>query len=209
MDIFTRSLGKSLSRLELTIAAMVIFIVLALFLRQVLLMSARAERHFLEASVININSALHYQAGLLQLSGRFRELDAMVGMNPFRMAETAPDVALDLEVEEEGQNRKMELYNEAQYRVLPARYRGEVDRLDVEEMPPGSWYFDRSRKELVYRVSNDEFFELEDAEDDVAVIRYRVEFLYQDKNGNGSFERGVDLYRGIGIVDLGGYQWQI
>ena len=202
MALLTGNLQKSLSRLELSVASIVIFIIAAVFLRQILIMAARAERYFLEASVININTALQHRAGLFKLTGQKHRLAEMNGMNPFLLMQTAVEVSIDV-----NKSESLPLYTESQYRVLPSKYQGEVDYLDVHEIEAGNWYFDRSQRELVYRVSNDEYFYSENSE--IAVIRFRVTLKYADNNSNGQYDPEIDTYSGIEFKKQGDFRWEI
>lgn len=165
-------------------------------------MSARAEKKFLEVSVININTALHYQAALLYLQGQQRKLIEMDGMNPFQLTQSPLDVVVL-----PSENETKEVYSGIQYQILPARYQGEVDELDPDTIKAGYWYFYRSQKTLLYRVSNDEYFYQENP--GLAVIRFRVMLKFKDRNTNKRYDPGTDIYVGIKLENLGGYQWEI
>ena len=196
MAIFPGSLTRSLSRLEMAIALIVIFILAGIFLRQVLILSARAEQKFLEVSVLNLNTALHYRAGLFYMKGEKRKLLEMDGMNPFALMQgaiAAPGQALDDPAYVSGS--------------LPQKYRGEIDALENGALEAGYWYYLVNEKTLVYAVSNDEFFSSGDGLP--ALVRYRVKLKYKDINNNARFDSSEDTYLGVKLEDLGGYQWQI
>lgn len=165
-------------------------------------MSARAERTFLEVSVININTALSHQAALLYLTGQTGQLVEMDGMNPFELVQTALDVSVVAK-----KNETVDIYPGLQYRILPAGYQGEVDETNPDTIEAGHWYFDRSQETLVYRVRNDEYFYSDSP--GLAVIRFRVRLTYEDLNANQRYDPETDLYSGISLENLGGYQWQI
>lgn len=202
MAILTGSLQRSLSRLELAVASIIIFILAALFIRQVWVLSARAEQRFLEVSVINFNTALHQHAALLYLKGQQQELSAMDGMNPFNLMQSAGEANLALQAGQDSETLKG-----PQYRVLPSRYQGEFAVLGADSIRPGNWYFDRSHGELVYSVSNDEYFETDDSA--LPLIRFRVTLEYDDENSNRRFDAGVDRFRGVKLKNLGGFRWEI
>ena len=61
--------------------------------------------------------------------------------------------------------------------------------------------------ELLYYVSNDEFFYADDSEK--AKIRFRVTLDFDDNNNNRQFDAGIDMYKGIRVRDMGGYRWEI
>ena len=202
MAILLSTLQRSLTRLELAMAAIVIFIIAAFFLKQVLLLSARAEQRFLEVSVININTSLHHHAALLYLMGQRGELVEMDGMNPFQLMQTAVDVSVEVD-----KGKKIQAYTGIQYQVLPTKYQGEVAELDPDTIEPGNWVFDTGNGVLVYRVSNDEFFYSEN--NGSAIIRFRVTLNYEDRNSNDRYDPNVDIYLGVKLKNLGDFRWQI
>jgi MSHA pilin protein MshA len=69
---------------------------------------------------------------------------------------------------------------------------------------PGHWYYDTVAHDLVYRVRNVKSFE--SAAGDVA--RFRVEPVYDDRNGNGVYDRGVDILQGLRLASLAEYHWR-
>ena len=181
---------------ELAIALIVVFILAGIFLRQVLILSARAEKKFLEVSVLNMNTALHYQAGLFYLKGEKQKLREMDGMNPF--------VLMQGGLVTPGQELDAGVYMST---VLPQKYRGEIDLPENQELEAGYWYYLVNEKTLVYTVSNDEFFSSDGGAP--ALVRYRVNLEYDDINSNARFDAAEDIYLGVKLKDLGGYQWRI
>jgi general secretion pathway protein G len=88
----------------------------------------------------------------------------------------------------------------------PRSYVGAFDAPDPSTMPPGRWYFDRSEKVLVYRVRYAERFESElTAPPRVA---FRVEVVFDDRNGDGSYQPGVDGTSGTRISAVAPYGWR-
>jgi MSHA pilin protein MshA len=70
---------------------------------------------------------------------------------------------------------------------------------------PGYWYFDSDAHVLVYRVRNARYFEASDGGDRA---RFRVEPVYQDRNGNGAYDRGIDALQGLRLAPLAQYRWR-
>ncbi len=196
MAIFPGSLQRSLSRLEMLVALIIIFILSGLFLRQVLILAARAEQSFLEVSVLNMNTSLHYQAALLFMKGEKQKLLEMDGMNPFSLMQS--------EISDPSLPAVSSAYGLS---VLPSKYQGEISSLQETDILPGYWYYLSNDQVLIYKVSNDEFFEGNEL--DQSIIRFRVNLNYKDNNDNGRFEWGEDLYLGVKLQNLGGYQWGI
>lgn len=202
MAILTGILQRSLSRLELVIAAIVIFIVAGIFLQKIMLMAARAERQFLENSVINLNTSLHHQAAMMYLKGQRNQLPAMEGMNPFYFSQTASEYYINND-----QTSTVNYLDGTQYRILPSKYGGELDYPDEDSTQPGYWYYNREKRELIYRISNDEFFSAEGSS--FAHMRYRVTINYEDSNENNQYDPASDVYLGIELKRIGSYQWSI
>jgi hypothetical protein len=79
-----------------------------------------AERTAVQMTIMNLRSALRLQMAHYVISGQEAELTTLVGANPIRWMDPPPG------------------------------YRGELVDVKESEMKPGSWYFDRRRRELVY-----------------------------------------------------------
>ena len=156
----------------------------------------------MESTVININTALRYRAGLYQLRGEWKKLAAMEGMNPFSLvtAETVFGGNRALTPD-----RMLEDYSELQVLNLPSRYLGELDSPDPDTLPSGSWYFDHDAGLLVYVVTNTEFFTSVLSGPDR--IRYRVTVEYQDNDHDGRYDPETDDFTGIEMKNLEGYRW--
>ena len=174
----------------------------ALGIGKMLLLAAYAERQFMESTVININTALRYRAGLYQLRGQWKALAAMQGMNPFSLMTAKPVFAGEGPA---GADKILEDYSNLQVLNLPSRYLGELDAADPADLDSGYWYYDKTAKTLVYIVNNAEFFT--SALDGPARVRYRVTVDYRDNNNNGRYDPGVDDFTGVELKNLGDYQW--
>lgn len=88
---------------------------------------------------------------------------------------------------------------------IPKNYAGELDAPDPATVEGGQWYFDRHDHTLVYRVSNVEYFKTTLAGS--ARARFAVRLDYDDVNGNGRFDNGVDAIRGVRLEALEAYSW--
>ena len=87
----------------------------------------------------------------------------------------------------------------------PKNYVGELDAPGPATVEDGQWYFDRHDRTLVYRVSNVEYFKT--ALPGPARARFAVRLDYDDMNGNGRFDNGVDAIRGVRLEALEAYSW--
>lgn len=89
--------------------------------------------------------------------------------------------------------------------VAPPSYVGEVDAPDPYNIEPGSWYFDRRDRVLVYRVQHAGAFDTHLPEP--ARARFKFVPVYDDRNRNGRFEPARDRFRGIQLVALEPYRF--
>ena len=169
-----------------------------------LLLAAYAERQFMESTVININTALKYRAGLYQLRGEWGKLAAMQGMNPFSLVTEKPVFGNGEPV---APDKMLENYSKLQVLNLPSRYLGELDSLEADTRYSGYWYYDKTKETLVYVVNNTEFFSSEF--EGPARVRYRVTVDYRDNNNNGRYDPEVDDFTGVEMKNLGDYQWAL
>jgi hypothetical protein len=88
----------------------------------------------------------------------------------------------------------------------PSTYAGEIDGDQPALMAPGHWYFDKKDGRLIYRVINDRYFK-----SDVpgpGRIRFRLSLNYEDVNGNGRYDAGVDRINGLVLKVLDHYVWK-
>ena len=88
---------------------------------------------------------------------------------------------------------------------LPPNYMGEFEAPRPGEIADGNWYFDRADKTLVYVVRNSTHFSGGTANPPRA--RFAVRLVYDDKNGNGRFDSGVDAVEGLRLSPTEPYQW--
>ncbi len=87
----------------------------------------------------------------------------------------------------------------------PHRYLGALDAPDPAAIPPGHWYFDRDAGVLVYRVRYAERFESELADPPRAA--FRVELVFEDRNGDGRYQPGLDGTSGTRLARVAEYRW--
>ena len=87
----------------------------------------------------------------------------------------------------------------------PGNYLGALDHPDPAKIAGGDWYFDRSEKEIVYRVDHDRFFRT--PLPGPARIVFRIRLVFKDVNRDGIFEPGVDSFEGLSIQSVKPYRW--
>ena len=184
--------SRNLSRLELVCAILVLALLIGTFLGRGLRLFATAEEQALQATILNLNSALRVRFYQLAMLGRADEVALWQGANPIGVLDGS---AGSLE-----SNAIIEHPELARFHVaaagLGASYRGEFDAADPESIAAGEWYFHRNESVLVYRVRNREFFR--SPLPCTPRIRFRLEVQY-----NPGSEFPVD----VAIRPVDAYQW--
>lgn len=110
----------------------VILILMGVFLRKVRHLQAEAERLSVQATVENMRAAVLIAGILPAKQFRHRSL-ATPGGNPVALLQ-------------------------AQTGLVPDGYLGELEDADPDRIAKGSWYFDRVRQVLVYRLRSSDGF---------------------------------------------------
>lgn len=87
----------------------------------------------------------------------------------------------------------------------PTNYLGEYLDTEIYNLPEGSWYFDKSSRQLVYRIKHGQVLKNKGAF--VKEARYRVKFFFQDNDNNNRFDFGIDSSLGLGLEPQGDYHW--
>lgn len=88
---------------------------------------------------------------------------------------------------------------------VPRNYIGEFDGIDPAKLEDGSWYYDKSAKMLVYLIRNKGFFT--GGLPNPPRARFTVTLVYSDKNGNGTFDAGIDAIEGLRLSTAEPYAW--
>ncbi len=82
----------------------------------------------------------------------------------------------------------------------PIGYIGETSMAPAR-ITEGSWYFDPGTKTLNYRVNYRKNFD--GPREEFPRIRWRITFVYRDRNHNQRFDPGLDAIGGLDLVRLG------
>ena len=89
----------------------------------------------------------------------------------------------------------------------PAGYIGAVRDANPANILPGQWYFDEDHHWLVYHVVNTDYF-VNDGEGP-ARVRIQLKLIYNDLNGNGAFDAGMDRPESVSVSMLDQPAWRI
>lgn len=88
---------------------------------------------------------------------------------------------------------------------LPGNYLGVQDGVNPATLADGNWYYDRRDGTLVYLVRNTGFFR--GGLDNPPRARFAIRLVYADRNGNGTFDPGIDRIEGLRLAPIEPYEW--
>lgn len=114
---------------ELGVAAVVFAILAVVLLQRISFYQDQAEAAAARKLVAELQSALAIKVGSLQAQGRNEEIAALAGHNPIDLMARKPPL-----------------------------YRGQFYSPAEADVEPGSWYFDRGSKKLVYVFQSSKIF---------------------------------------------------
>ena len=87
----------------------------------------------------------------------------------------------------------------------PANYVGSFKLPQEDEMPVASWYFDEHTHRLVYRVGR--YTRFDALGGPPGRVELKTEFVFDDRNGDGTFEPGPDDFRGLRLTPAHAFSW--
>jgi prepilin-type N-terminal cleavage/methylation domain-containing protein len=87
----------------------------------------------------------------------------------------------------------------------PANYVGSLEWPDEAEIPRASWYYDERLGRLVYRVGR--FTRFAAGSGPAELIELEVEFVYQDRDGDGVFAAAGDRFDGLRLKPVHAFDW--
>ena len=152
---------------------MFISILASIFVNRMQRYQELAEKTVVEATVANMRSGLRYRIAELMINGQMNEMGSLSRENPMSWLK-AP----------------------------PSNYLGQIAQASQQRIPPGSWYFDQRRHELIYLLQHSRYFK--PGPDGQKVIRFRVITSTQKQavNTNARVE-------GISLAPIGSYDWDV
>lgn len=83
-------------------------------------------------------------------------------------------------------------------------YGGTRTAVEITQAQPGQWFYDSDNHELVYKVINGDYFRNARGTD---LVRLKIVLNYDDRNHDGSYERGIDRPRGVSLQVVDDYEW--
>ena len=201
MELAHRWRDRNLTRLEFIFSCILIVIFIGTFIRSTLVVFARTEQTMVNTTIVNINSALQYQAALALMLGDAGFITRSLVESPFKLLQSAQASY----TEKVGKLRDNVNFPVNAFVSEPANYVGEIDNPDPQEIKPGQWYYDSSDHTLDYRIRNTEL--LPDGAAGVPILKFRVVVDYTDNNSNGVFDHGIDTYNSIKLKSTGSFKW--
>lgn len=160
------------SLFELVVVICLFSILVGVFVHRFLFLQELAEKTAMETTVINMRTGMRYQLAELMVQGRSYEMSAMLERNPIVWLTTPP-----------------------------ANYAGEFDEASAEPIPPGNWYFDKKRRELVYQPRHHEYIQDSKIQPE---YRYAIRGWFTQQNDNQS---QLPILTGIRLVEVTGVKW--
>lgn len=115
---------RGLSKLEFTVVVALFAVLIATFLNTVRTQQEQAERLVMELNIMSMRTALLAEVTERLIQGRATETKDLLGSNPVRFLKGPP-----------------------------AGYLGEFKEVEESRLAAGSWYFDMTSGELVYRLN--------------------------------------------------------
>jgi len=159
--------------LELSIVVLLIGILASVLLNRTLRYQEFAEKTVVEATVANMRSGLRYRIAELMMSDRMNEMGSLSHENPMSWLKTPP-----------------------------SNYLGHLGQAQAQRIPPGSWYFDTERHELVYLLQHVRYFQ--PGPDGQKAMRFRVTASTRKNAANDSIR-----VEGIRLAPVASYDWAV
>jgi general secretion pathway protein G len=88
---------------------------------------------------------------------------------------------------------------------MPGNYQKLEGPVPPEQLAPRRWYYEPQEGILIYRVEAGDYLETELP--GPPRIRFQLQLRYDDANGNGRYDAGIDSLGGVGMVALEPYRW--
>jgi len=168
-----RRTGSGFTLVELIVVICIIAICAALLLDRLRYYQEAAEKAVMEQTIGALKSAVQLRAAAMLLRGQERDIGSLARANPIEWLMDPPP-----------------------------GYRGEFRALEPA-LPPGSWYFDATRSELVYVPNLDTH--LKPAPDGSKRLRFRVQIEFEPVERDSKRARGS--LAATRLVPVAPYAW--
>lgn len=199
MEIAHRWIDRNLSKLELIVSILILFLFIGYFSRYMFTVFGKVEKSMIDRTLININTAINYEAAFAVMRKDMDKVNQLTLMNPMDI------MTSELNVDNFNQLEQTSLIGVNYLATIPANYAGAVIDDGDPSLESGKWYFDQDDRFLFYKLNNSEFF-TSDIEGP-ARIRFRINLKYIDQNNDNSFNLLVDRFDSIQLQTIDNYQW--
>ena len=166
------------SLLELVIVIILVVLLFTIAVNRLAPLRGDAEAVHVATVIGSLRSAIGMEAASVVIRGGTQELAKLEGINPMALLQEVPE----------------------QY--VGVRHTGEFD-----ELPTGSWYFDETNGQLVYRVRFPQY--LEGSPQAPVELRWQVQLQFEDLSESGAFDPEQDRARGLGLRSLHEHRWTV
>ena len=201
MDLAHRWTDRNLTRLELIVACTIIALFIGLFIRYTLVIFARTEQTMVNTTIVNINSALKYHIAMAAMLGDNDFISRALTQSPFNLIQNAQKT-YPASIKQLPDKFDARL---SSFLIAPANYIGDLNNPNPADIMPGQWYYDIHDNTLNYRIRNSEHFF--GGMEGIPMLKFKVVLDYNDNNGNGQFDQGIDTYNSIGLNSIGNIIW--
>lgn len=162
--------------LELIVVIIIISILGLFALDRIWSLRIEAEQATVTKIIGNVRSALGLEVSRLALKGRLTEIANLADSNPIDLLAQAPGSYLQQQPD------------------------------NSDQVTPGSWYFDKESRSLIYHVIYSE--NLATTLSGTPRIRYYVKLIYNDRNNNNKFDLNIDSIGGLDLVPVEKFAWK-
>jgi len=196
MQLAYRWISRDLGRAEFVFSIIFISICLGTLVNKSLQLFALAERHLVEATVTNIQTALRLQSAIQSIKNNTGNMiEITEGMNPVILMQPVPDDY------NQYVDTTVAYVRAKQYSVTSlSNYLGEMFDPDIESLERGNWYFDYNGNLFIYLFKHREYFG--GSAGGPTELRYSVQLDYTDVDNNQVYEAGKDILRSVSFVNM-------
>lgn len=200
MAFTSRWQDRNLSKLELVVAILLISLFIGDFSLKALRLFALSEQSYVTMTVNNMTTAIKYKVLVAAAQNRLQQLGDPEKINPMTLMYSSPKPI-------SGEKQDLESIADNPSESTVSNYAGELYDPDIDDIEPGSWYYDMKDNLLIYVVKNTELFYSQ--LDGPARIRFAVRIEYDDVNHNDTFEPGIDRFLNVNITSVDEYKWNL
>lgn len=167
--------AKGFTLIELIVVVSIVAISATVALDKLFWYQGQAEKASMDSTANMIKSGLWMSGASLMMANRGNEIPKLAEQNPINLLEQKPD-----------------------------NYLGELNGSKTEEMKAGNWFYDTSKKQVVYIVSQRRNFTPTITDD--YTVRYGVKIIQSEIEITPG--KKIPYIAGVTLVPLSKYNWQ-